>query len=147
MTAFSKKSSIRKPLPDGSKRLLSLLLNRKVKIRQILPNDSVRLGSESSLLYTDIIVQLRMEACPMWKCKKSDTLFPESAVPAILPTTCFDNIKESVKSSPERENVLIIEKSRMFVLLYFSSSHPRNSINSQIIGFTDSGRNQIPDLF
>ena len=44
--------------PERLESLLSLLLNRKVRIQTVLPNDSVRLGSESSLLYTDIIVEL-----------------------------------------------------------------------------------------
>lgn len=44
--------------PERLEQLLSLLLNRTVKIKAVLPNDSVRLGAESSLLYTDIIIQL-----------------------------------------------------------------------------------------
>ena len=44
--------------PERLSALLSLLLGRKVAVLQALPNDSVRLGAESSLLYTDIIVQL-----------------------------------------------------------------------------------------
>lgn len=44
--------------PERLERLLSLLLGRTVHIKTVLPNDSVRLGAESSLLYTDIIVEL-----------------------------------------------------------------------------------------
>ena len=44
--------------PKRLEELLSLLMQRSLKIKQVLPNDSVRLGAESSLLYTDIIVQL-----------------------------------------------------------------------------------------
>lgn len=44
--------------PERLERLLSLLLGRTIQIKAVLPNDSVRLGAESSLLYTDIIVQL-----------------------------------------------------------------------------------------
>lgn len=44
--------------PERLEAILSLLLNRKVRIEKVLPNDSVRLGGESSLLYTDIIVEL-----------------------------------------------------------------------------------------
>lgn len=43
--------------PERLEALLSLVLGREVKIEAVLPNDSVRLGAESSLLYTDIIVQ------------------------------------------------------------------------------------------
>jgi len=45
-------------VPERLESLLSILLGRKVRIQSVLPNDSVRLGAESSLLYTDIIVQL-----------------------------------------------------------------------------------------
>lgn len=45
-------------VPERLNDLLSFLLNRQVRIKIVLPNDSVRLGAESSLLYTDIIVQL-----------------------------------------------------------------------------------------
>lgn len=45
-------------IPERLEKLLSLLLRHTVQIKTVLPNDSVRLGAESSLLYTDIIVQL-----------------------------------------------------------------------------------------
>lgn len=44
--------------PERLEKLLYVLLNRKVKIRQILPNDSTRIADEASLLITDIIVEL-----------------------------------------------------------------------------------------
>ena len=44
--------------PERLEQLLSILLNRKVKIRQILANDSTRIAEESALLITDIIVEL-----------------------------------------------------------------------------------------
>lgn len=62
--------------PGRLEELLSLLLNRKVKIRQILPNDSVRLGSESSLLYTDIIVQLEDGSLSNVEVQKIGYAFP-----------------------------------------------------------------------
>lgn len=44
--------------PVNLEELLSLLLKRKVKIRQILPNDTTRIADEAALLITDIIVEL-----------------------------------------------------------------------------------------
>lgn len=44
--------------PDRLESLLTLLLKRKVIIRQILPNDSVSIADENTLLITDIIVEL-----------------------------------------------------------------------------------------
>ena len=43
--------------PERLERLLSLLFGREVVIEAVLPNDSVRLGAESSLLYTDLLIQ------------------------------------------------------------------------------------------
>ncbi len=48
-----------KQTPERLETLLSLLLEREVRIRDVLPNDSVRLGAESSLIYTDIMVELQ----------------------------------------------------------------------------------------
>lgn len=44
--------------PERLEELLSLLLNRKVKIKDVLPNDGIRLGAETALIYTDILVEL-----------------------------------------------------------------------------------------
>ncbi len=44
--------------PSRLEFLLSVLLGRKVKILQILANDTTRIASETSLLVTDVIVQL-----------------------------------------------------------------------------------------
>ncbi len=44
--------------PERLEAFLSLILKRKVKIKAVLPNDGVRLGDESTLIYTDIVVEL-----------------------------------------------------------------------------------------
>jgi len=46
-------------VPERLEMLLSLIIGRKVKVKQVLPNDSVRLGAETSLIYTDIMVELQ----------------------------------------------------------------------------------------
>ena len=45
-------------VPERLEEVLSLLLKMKVRIYKVLPNDSTRLADESSLLITDIIVEL-----------------------------------------------------------------------------------------
>ena len=45
-------------VPERMEELLSLILNRKVKILNVLPNDSTRIADESSLLIMDIVVEL-----------------------------------------------------------------------------------------
>ena len=44
-------------VPERLEELLSLLLGEQVKIVQVLPNDSVRIADESTLLVTDIVGQ------------------------------------------------------------------------------------------
>lgn len=55
---------------------LSEILHRKVKIVQILPNDSVRIADESSLLITDIIVQLEDGSLANIEVQKIGYAFP-----------------------------------------------------------------------
>lgn len=62
--------------PERLSSLLSLILNHKVKIKEILPNDSVRLGDESSLLYTDIIVSLNDGSLANVEIQKIGYAFP-----------------------------------------------------------------------
>ena len=44
--------------PERLNEFLSLLMNQKVRILNVLPNDSTRIADESSLLVTDIVIQL-----------------------------------------------------------------------------------------
>lgn len=44
--------------PERLNELLSLLINQQVKIVSVLPNDSVRIADEGSLIITDIVVEL-----------------------------------------------------------------------------------------
>ncbi len=43
--------------PERLEQLLTLLFEKEIRIEAVLPNDTVRLGAESSLLYTDILIQ------------------------------------------------------------------------------------------
>lgn len=44
--------------PERLNDFLSLLLKKKVRVHTILPNDSTRIADESSLLVTDLVVEL-----------------------------------------------------------------------------------------
>lgn len=44
-------------VPERLESMLTLILKKKISIESVLPNDSVRLGVESSLLYTDLMIQ------------------------------------------------------------------------------------------
>jgi len=62
--------------PERLENLLSLLLKREVRIKTVLPNDSVRLGAESALIYTDIIVELEDGSLADVEVQKIGFAFP-----------------------------------------------------------------------
>ena len=62
--------------PERLNSFLSLLLGRKVKIRSVLPNDSTRITDETSLLITDIVVELENGSLANVEVQKIGYLFP-----------------------------------------------------------------------
>jgi len=62
--------------PERIERLISLLLGKTVRIRQVLPNDTVRLADESTLLITDIVVELEDESLANIEIQKIGYAFP-----------------------------------------------------------------------
>ena len=55
---------------------LSLLLNQKVKILEVLPNDGTRLADESTLLIMDIVVELEDGSIVNLEIQKIGYMFP-----------------------------------------------------------------------
>ena len=62
--------------PSRLESFLSELLQRKVTIKEVLPNDSTRLSDESSLLITDIIVELEDGTLANIEVQKIGYAFP-----------------------------------------------------------------------
>lgn len=62
--------------PERLEELLSLLLEQKVKILKVLPNDSTRIADESSLLIMDIVVQLEDGSIANVECQRIGYKFP-----------------------------------------------------------------------
>ena len=62
--------------PTRLESFLTALLNRKVRIKEVLPNDSTRLSDESSLLITDIIVELEDGSLANIEVQKIGYAFP-----------------------------------------------------------------------
>lgn len=56
--SFSKEILNPELYPERLNELLSLLLNQSVRIVSVLPNDSIRIADENSLIITDIVVEL-----------------------------------------------------------------------------------------
>ena len=62
--------------PERLESLLGVMLERKVKILRILPNDSTRISDETSLLITDIIVELEDGSLANVEIQKIGYKFP-----------------------------------------------------------------------
>ena len=62
--------------PESLEDFLSTVLKRKVKIVNILPNDSTRIADETSLLITDIIVELEDGSLANVEIQKIGYAFP-----------------------------------------------------------------------
>lgn len=62
--------------PERLNDLLSHLLQQKVKILHVLPNDSVRLTSEGSLLITDLVVELEDGSIVNVEVQRIGYMFP-----------------------------------------------------------------------
>ena len=62
--------------PERLEELLSLLLEQRVKILKVLPNDSTRIADESSLLIMDIVVQLEDGSIANVECQRIGYKFP-----------------------------------------------------------------------
>lgn len=62
--------------PERLESFLSIVLKRKVKILHILPNDSTRVSDETSLLITDIIVELEDGSLANVEVQKIGYTFP-----------------------------------------------------------------------
>lgn len=63
-------------VPERLNDFLSILLKRKVRLVCVLPNDSTRIADESSLLITDIIVELDDGSLANVEVQKIGYLFP-----------------------------------------------------------------------
>ena len=62
--------------PGRLNRFLSLLLGKRVTIKQVIPNDSTRIAAEGSLLITDIVVEFEDGALADIEIQKIGYAFP-----------------------------------------------------------------------
>ncbi len=63
-------------VPERLSDFLSAILHQKVKVLHALVNDGVRLGGESSLIYTDLVVELEDGSIANIEIQKIGYLFP-----------------------------------------------------------------------
>ena len=62
--------------PERLNEFLSLLLNKSVSVHSVMPNDTTRIADESSLLMTDIVVELDDGSLANVEIKKIGYKFP-----------------------------------------------------------------------
>ena len=62
--------------PERVDELLSLLLKQKVRVVEVLPNDSTRIADETSLVIMDIVVQLKDGSIANLEIQKIGYKFP-----------------------------------------------------------------------
>lgn len=62
--------------PERLENLLSLILNTKVKILKVLPNESARIAAEYSLLFLDVVVQMEDGSIANVEAQKIGYAFP-----------------------------------------------------------------------
>ena len=62
--------------PERLEELLSLIMQQKVKILYVLPNESSRVAAENSLLILDIVVQLEDGSIANVECQRIGYAFP-----------------------------------------------------------------------
>lgn len=74
--AFFKEIMNPETAPELLEEFLSLLLKKQVKIFCVLPNDSTRIADESSLLITDIVVEMEDGSLANVEVQKIGYLFP-----------------------------------------------------------------------
>lgn len=74
--AFFKEVLNPESAPERLNEFLSLILGTQVKVHMVLPNDSTRLADESSLLITDIVVELKDGSLANVEIQKIGYKFP-----------------------------------------------------------------------
>ncbi len=87
--------------PERLETILSLILERRVTIRQVLPNDSVRIADEQSLLITDMLVELEDGSMANIEIQKLGYAFPGQRVACYSADTLLRQYKR-VKSEQEK---------------------------------------------
>lgn len=106
--------------PQRLERLLSLLLGKAVKIQQILPNDSVRIADEQSLLVTDMLVELEDGSLANVEVQKIGYAFPGQRVACYSADTLLRQYKR-VKSR-RRKKFTYRDIKTVYTIVFFEKS-------------------------
>ncbi|MEE1442698.1 MAG: PD-(D/E)XK nuclease family transposase [Blautia sp.] len=102
---------------------LSLLLGKKIKIRQILPNDSVRLADEQTLLITDIVIEAEDGTIANLEIQKIGYAFPGQRLAcysADLLLRQYKRVKDKKREKNKKINYRDLKK--VYTIVLFEKS-------------------------
>ena len=103
--------------------LLSLLLETKIRIKQILPNDSVRLANEYTLLITDIVIETEDGRIANLEIQKIGYAFPgqrTACYSADLLLRQYKRVKDRKRRESKKFNYRDLKK--VYTIVLFEKS-------------------------
>lgn len=103
--------------------LLSLLLETKIRIKQILPNDSVRLADEYTLIITDIVIETEDGRIANLEIQKIGYAFPgqrTACYSADLLLRQYKRVKDRKRSENKKFNYRDLKK--VYTIVLFEKS-------------------------
>lgn len=107
-------------VPEHLEDFLSILLHQKVKILTVLPNDSTRIGAESTLIIMDIVVELADGSIANVECQKLGYAFPGQRA------ACYsaDLLLRQYKRVRGEQGVKFVYKNikRVYSIIFFETS-------------------------
>lgn len=106
--------------PERLEELMSLIMKQRVRILQVLPNDSVRIADETSLLITDIVVELEDHSIANVEIQKIGYMFPGQR------SACYsaDLLLRQYKRlrSQKKENFSYKDIQNVYTIVFFEQS-------------------------
>lgn len=93
--------------PERLDEFLSLLLKKKVHVHAVLPNDSTRIADESSLLVTDLVVELEDGSLANVEIQKIGYNFPGQRSACYSADMLLRQYKR-VRSQKRRNSIIVI---------------------------------------
>ncbi len=109
--------------PERLERLLSILLNQKIKILKVLPNEGVKIADEGTLLIMDIVVQTEDGMIADVECQKIGYAFPgqrAACYSADLLMRQYRRVKQEKKDKGEKFSYRDIKN--VYTIIFYEKS-------------------------
>ena len=125
-------------VPERMNRFLSLLLGENIKIIKVLPNDSTRIADESTLLITDIVVELENGSIANVEAQKIGYAFPgqrSACYSADLLLRQYKRIRNNTINSSKKRKFNYRDIKKVYTIVLFEKSsrefhaYPNNYIH------------------